>query len=314
MNDKLLEILVKCASKNAVDLEMFDLLTEALSITNKILFDESKEPIDLNKIDPSFLSQEKRIMFDLLKSDQWPEAVPAFLICDETDNDKFERAEGIIDYLGMDLTGKKVLDFGCGEGHVALKASETANFVVGYDILPPVKESTSNCLLTCKSIDIEKNGPYDVVILYDVLDHIKDSIPSESGPVTVLKYIKQFCHKDTKLYVRCHSWMSRHGSHLYKRLNKAYAHLYFSEEDLRKMGVKMDFVRKYCFPVNEQTNWFKQATFTKISEDIVKNFIEFFFQKPELKFDDVQFDKNFEGKFPEWQMSQSFNDYVLKRD
>jgi len=103
--------------------------------------------------------------------------------------------------------------------------------------------------------------------------------------------------------------MSRHGAHLYKQLNKAWVHLIFTEEELAKMGVKMEFVRKYFTPINEQNSWFKNAGLTVVSSDIIKTAIEPFFRRPEIasKIPAVK------GQFPDWQMSQVFNDYRLKK-
>ena len=43
----------------------------------------------------------------LLESDEWPEAVSNFLICNETEEDKEDRARGILNLLSIDLKGKK---------------------------------------------------------------------------------------------------------------------------------------------------------------------------------------------------------------
>ena len=91
-------------------------------------------------------------VINLLKSDEWPEAVPEFLICEDTEEDKSDRAEGILDFMGLDLDGKKFLDFGCGEGHVAMKAAESAKVSVGYDQCNTgelIWESEGSYLLTC---------------------------------------------------------------------------------------------------------------------------------------------------------------------
>jgi 2-polyprenyl-3-methyl-5-hydroxy-6-metoxy-1,4-benzoquinol methylase len=238
----------------------------------------------------------------MLKSPEWPEAVPEFLICEDNDEDKFERAEGIMDYVGVNFLDKKVLDFGCGEGHVALKVAESAKFVVGFDIVAPIKSSNEKCLLTNDFEQVLKNGPYDVVILYDVLDH-------SENPVELLKKLQDVCDKDSMVFVRCHSWTSRHGGHLYRQLNKAYVHLFFTKEELERIGVKTEFVQEYYYPLLTQKKWFEDSSFSTASEDIVKTFVESFFRKKELH--DI-LSLNYENQFPEWQMSQSFNDYVLR--
>ena len=71
----------------------------------------------------------------LLESAEWPQAAPDFLICEETEKDKMERAEGIVSYLGQEFKDQKFLDFGCGEGHVVKHVSGLgAAKSTGYDI------------------------------------------------------------------------------------------------------------------------------------------------------------------------------------
>jgi hypothetical protein len=103
--------------------------------------------------------------------------------------------------------------------------------------------------------------------------------------------------------------MSRHATHLYQKINKAWIHLVFTEEELKLMGLEASFTQKYFFPIGQQEGWFKAAGFSVVSSDVIKSEVEPFFRKPKIvsrlpmdKFKD----------FPEWQMSQSFNHYVLK--
>jgi len=241
----------------------------------------------------------------LLKSEEWPEAVPQFLICEDNELDKKERAEGILDFMDVsNVTGKKFLDFGCGEGHVAVQAAGVASKSIGYDIIPSGVlswEGEGDSFLTTDFNKVLANGPYDFISLHDVLDHAQN-------PVDVLNQVKSVCSPDTKVFVRFHPWIGRHASHLYRQINKAWIHVFFTEEEIQAMGYKMEYVNKTYFPMASQKKWFDDAGFKVLSTDVTKTAVEPFFRRPELK---SRIPNQFK-EFPEWQMCQAFNDYVIK--
>jgi len=263
-----------------------------------------QEKIDM-EIDKSKFSPETQVLIDLLQSSEWPEAVSPLLICSETEEDKIERAQNIIDYINYDIKNKKVLDFGCGEGHVSAEAAKTSILSVGYDIKQSgrlVWDNPSPYLLTTDFSKIQANGPYDFIILYDVLDHTAD-------PLYALKQVKSLCSEKAKIFVRCHTWMGRHSGHLYQKLNKAWVHLIFTPEEFEIMGIKLEPIYKCYFPVVTQKKWFQDAGLRLNSENVITCAIEPFFRRQEIMKRLPL--KEYEGKFPEWQLSQTFNDYTL---
>ena len=258
------------------------------------------------KIDKSLFTPEAQTLINLLESQEWPEAAPSFLICDENETDKIDRAEGILDYMNQQFAGKKFCDFGCGEGHVAKVVGKTASLSVGYDIATtgslPWETATDGFMLTKDLEKVKQSAPYDFILLYDVIDHAQD-------PVKVLQTVKEFCNPDTKVLLRCHSWMSRHATHLYRKINKAWMHLVFTEEELKLMGLDITFTQKYFFPIKQQEEWLEKSLFKKISSDVVKCDVEPFFRRREII---ARLPMQHFKDFPQWQMSQSFNDYVLQ--
>ena len=127
----------------------------------------------------------------LLKSDKWPQAVNPLQICDEDSEQlKRERADGILSIiLEAKLNNKHFLDFGTGEGHVANEAAnQGATISVGYDIKVPDKspftwdKMEDKCLLTTDFEQVKATGPYNLILFYDVLDHVR-----EDGQVEVLE-------------------------------------------------------------------------------------------------------------------------------
>jgi 2-polyprenyl-3-methyl-5-hydroxy-6-metoxy-1,4-benzoquinol methylase len=254
-------------------------------------------------IDKTLFSSNVHPLLDLLASDEWPKAAPDFIICDDQkEDDKKERAEGILNWLDYDLKDKKFLDFGCGEGHVATEAKKRGADATGYDIVKSGNLAWEDGLLTTDFSKIFDQN-FDIIFLYDTLDHCED-------PSAALKQVMSVSTEKTKIFVRFHSWMSRHGSHLYQEINKAWVHLFFTEEELKKLGANIKFVQKYYTPLITQKKWILENGFKITYEDITKCVVEPFFKKIESE-EFLKIKKEIK-KFPDWQMSQTFNDYEIK--
>ncbi|MCK9458352.1 MAG: class I SAM-dependent methyltransferase [Proteobacteria bacterium] len=228
---------------------------------------------------------------DLLHSESWPVAVPQELICMESEDDLFERADSIINFSNWEVDGKKFLDFGCGLGHVAVVASQLGSQAAGYDIVESSSfewEKEGKYLLTTNFDKIKAMSPFDFIMLYDVLDHSTD-------PVGILTKVREVANKNTDIFVRCHPFLSRHGGHLYKHINKAYVHLVFTEDELQEMGYGFEGnFQKTNQPLVTYRDWFKQANLSIVVEDVVQDVLEPFFKKgvvkermPKFSFDGV---------------------------
>lgn len=240
----------------------------------------------------------------LARSDRWPLAVPNELICE--DSEKESRAIGILEELvPFSVKTKKFLDFGCGEGF-CVKAAQSlgADLSVGYDITE--NSLWSEDLLFSTELKTVKNyGPYDIIIALDVLDH-------SQNPVEALKQIKMMKEvKYGKVYVRCHPWTSRHATHLYKSLNRAYLHLVFKEEELNTLGLSNLTTKKVINPQLEYKKWFKEAGLIVLEEKPITQPIELFFTHTPAILRRIK--ENMETtEFPREAMEIQFIDFVLK--
>ena len=251
----------------------------------------------------------------ILESDRWPEAVNSALICDpKSETDKTERGRGIIELLiDDDLKGLKFLDYGCGQGYCAhLSSSYETKVSVGYDIVkhPQWKKfPKSDAILTNDFGLVTQNGPYDVILLFDVLDHRKNE-----SAASILEKAKNLLAPQGKIYVRCHPLTSRHGTHLYLDINKAYLHLIFTENELKQLIPQSIHAEKNTgspYPVNEYENMFKGSGLTVVHRREIKENPEEFFKIPLIKERIMRHTGH--KSYPEFQMSLSFIDVTLQK-
>lgn len=249
-----------------------------------------------------------------LESDRWPAAVTPHLICDlNSDLEKQERGQGIIDVvIEDDLKDMKFLDYGCGEGYtIPAVLVNKAAFAAAYDIKQYdwEKFAAPNALLTNNFNDIKNNGPYDIILMYDVLDHLINE-----DPVTVLKKLKEILTPTGKIYIRCHPYVSRHATHLYYELNKAFAHLVLTESELRSLNINFKYEEPnvgVIYPLATYGKFFENADLKVLSKREIKDQVEPFFKIPKIA---ERIITNTKSKtFPEFQMGFLFIDYCLTK-
>ncbi len=248
--------------------------------------------------------------FDQLKVllNTWPWAVDPSLICDDSENNKTERGRGIVDLLVEDnLKDLDFLDYGCGEGHSVLYAQQSKAKAVGYDAKDhgwAGRFPDAGATFTTKFEDVAQRS-YDVILCFDTLDHLDGE-----SPVEALKKMKAVLKPTGRIYLRFHPWTSRHATHVYRNLNKAYAHIVFSPEELnqlapeapeKSLGVK--------YPLREYGAWINEAGLKIVNRVDHTEPVEDFFKNGLV----AQRILKHTGMdpFPEWQLSLQFVDYIL---
>ncbi len=216
--------------------------------------------------DDSWLIARKKHIGDLMAIDCWPEAVANYLITNNTKENQINRANTILDsILDRSIEGLNVLDFGCGEGWVARQAVFRGANVTAFDIVEHPNWNTIQKVNFVKDISELKEESFDVIILYDVLDHCKDPVGVMQKVKSLLKFGKSI------VYVRCHPWTSRHATHVYKQgLNKAYVHLFMTEGEINdQIKGEVMFTRPEKFPLEAYHWWFHD--FKIIKEHSIKD-------------------------------------------
>lgn len=292
----------------------------------KTLVNEILDSLDSRPVEPSSAEAQSSSGIDdwsdirsLLDSDVWPQAVFSAQIADETSElDKEERAAGICDIMLPPLCGKRFLDFGCGEGHVAKYASKEASLSVGYDIKKASRsqliweENQGSLMLTTDFEKVKSMGPYDFVLLYDVVDHAADVDPTE-----LLSMAREVLADDGRIYMRCHPWCGRHGGHAYRKINKAFVHVVLTDDELRSMGVEIEPNIRTKKPLATYGKFIIDAKLIQESEPEIENqeVEDFFKNTPAIRSRILKHwnTDRWEGDPPAFQMSQCFVDYILKK-
>ena len=197
----------------------------------------------------------------LLGSAEWPQAIDEELL---EPIDKTQRAHCIIDFtIGSHLSNgvENFLDFGCGSGETVKIAPEYGvKNAVGYDIEPAEG-------VTTKFKEVQEKGPYDVIIVEDVLDHLIDETINDA----VAKIVSVLA-PGGMAFVRCHPYWSRAGTHLPAHgTNKAYAHIFFPE-------LRGEHTNKILHPVHHYRNVFCQQGLQIAHELLCRQEVEDFFK------------------------------------
>lgn len=247
---------------------------------------------------------------ELMLSSVWPKAVPNELMCDENnEKDKIDRAFGIISVFLTELVeDKKILDFGTGQGHLPYAAyKNNAATAVGYDMQTDFSfNTTENLIYTNMWHEVAKNGPYDIITLFDVMDHLE-----YETPVNVFLNLKTVLKPDGKIYVRYHPFISKHGSHLYKKLNKAFMHLVFTDHELQL--IMPDYVPMVNMSVIHPTKTYKDYADNSglhiVSEKITSSTIDEFFKHEMISKRICELTGT--QSLPEKQMEIEFVDHIL---
>lgn len=255
-----------------------------------------------------------------LQSDKWSQAANPRYICDpESEIDRVERGRGIIGLMLGDneLVGKKLLDIGCETGHAVVHAAleKGASKAVGYDIkdygwnnLP----KHDNLLFTLSKDEVAKAGPYDAILLFDVIDHVKNETPHD-----LLKMAADLLAPDGRVYMRCHPWTSRHAHHNYLEINKAYIHLVFTPEELREIWPEAE--RKYYEPnIGVTTPFISYGNLVRgagleiigKAREIKEN-VDSFFKIPMIA-QRIMANTGHQS-FPEFQLTIQFLDFTLRK-
>lgn len=257
-----------------MDLGIFNEILSELKEQTKLL----KQLNNVSSLSETSYVSEKIGLEALMDSKDWPEAVDPEVICylDNEEQQKL-RAESVVEMMIDDfLKDLKFLDFGCGNGYIVSESlKQEPKFAIGYDIKEDPTWKKFNANFTTNLDEVRAQAPYDVILIYDVLDHILEP----NNPADALKIARDLLHPNGKIYLRCHPFCSRTGTHLYYDKNKAFLHLVFSEIELLRMGFNSIPVRKVIHPMMVYQGWIREAELKENYNNVLRENVEDFFEK-----------------------------------
>lgn len=173
------------------------------------------------------------------------------------------------------LTSKTiVLDVGCGYGSLASILINKGIKVYGTETdnkkLKIAKQKLNNKNLTLKLVKDEKlpfkNNYFDVVFLFDVIEHVKN-------PGLMMREVKRVLKKDGLLYVEFTPYYSLAGHHLYD-YTLLPIHLYKSKEGIKNIiysrNINKTFDSDYYFELFLQLNKLKISDFQLLTSGLKK--------------------------------------------
>ena len=248
----------------------------------------------------------RSFLLPLILSDNWPTAVAASRIVTTAEEQRVRAAAIVNHTIHESLTNLRFLDFGCGIGHAVGAARARGAMARGYD--PKLLNTTEHTTTSNKS-HIIKLGPYDVILMYDVIDHIAPNMLESS-----LLYLKANMHTKTRAYIRVHPFTSRHGGHSYTTHNKAYIHLFLTPEEMKQSNVNIDKNNLVLNPRTYYKNLFTKQGFRIVSERTGHLKIESIIQKliPYVAHNWTSQNMAFNQEAALDSMSVEFIDYIIQ--
>ena len=203
-----------------------------------------------------------------IKKDTWPEA-------EDLKTSKTQKHLKLLgELVSAPFKNKSVLEFGCSDHELSsiIKNKFDAKQVVSFDhfLYQELDQNLldQNVIFTDIFKVVQQAAPYDIIIAHDVLDHL-------DKPVLWLKQMAQVCNKTSgRLYVRCHPWTSRNGTHLSQQMNKAFLHLIFSDDELATLGISNKYTRKITDNIETYKRFFEEANLRLLNHKIYTKSME----------------------------------------
>jgi SAM-dependent methyltransferase len=129
--------------------------------------------------------------------------------------------------MARHVEGKRVLDFGCGRGHLAVGLARRGAVVTAVDIQARLLEKARRLagdLPICFAETVPSDQRFDIVVSINAMEHYSD-------PLGVLRTMRS--HLVTRgriLMTFCPTWLAPYGAHMHFFTRVPWVHLIFPED------------------------------------------------------------------------------------
>lgn len=276
-------------------------LKKVIQLLNEVILylkmnDDSKDLIDL---------QDLTNLKKMLKSNLWPNALSE----EELKESKEEKVKNVL----KNITNIENMDIACFADDadifvkeiIKAKANKVVCFSLDKNINPfKIEESNQIGIVTNNKNELVGNGPFDIIICYDFLEHTGES------PENWLSLMKSIRKTNGPIYLRAHPFTSRYHDH--NLANKAYSHLVFTDSEKLKIGCPSG--KKPCKELLTENEYFKlfySLELSIIERNIIDHPIEEeMFIKNSMISEKIKATLNKEMLFAE-ELSFEYIDYLL---
>ena len=159
------------------------------------------------------------------------------------------------------IAGKRVLDFGCGDGGYLIRAKQLANVVYGVELEKTVRDALVSESLECFP-SASTLGEVDVITMFHVLEHLVD-------PVAVLRELTEHLSADGQIIIEVpnadDALLSLYDSKPFADFTYWKCHVYLYTADTlrrlaKKAGLLVGFVKHIQrYPIENHLYWLSQG-------------------------------------------------------
>ena len=219
------------------------------------------------------------------------------------------RIDGLSSKINFD--GKKILEIGCGRGHVAYQLVNKFDCeVIGLEVYPrPEWENLLHPKLRFMHLDMGLENPFeeefDVILSFTVWEHIRH-------PRTVMQEAVKALKNGGLFYMSANLYRSAVASHLYRNIYFPFPQLLFDDEIVREFALE-NGVTQHNF---DSFYYLNKLTYAQYKEYFSELNLHILSEQKTIRKLDIDFYDRFEDKlglYPKHDLELDFFYVLLKK-